>query len=115
MFCNRARKSLLSSRQAPGAHGFPKLFESGQVSGDGLAPGELSSAIAALGVQEIKQARGAAPVGIFADVAVFLRHVEIAGSKVLSHPVVRLQRLLGVPHVSHHLPLRRNLLLLAPG
>src|ERR1039457_304648 len=69
------------SWQAPGSHRFAKLFERGQVSGDGLAPGQLRGAIASFGVQEIEQAGGAAPVRVFADLAVLLRHFQIADRK----------------------------------
>src|SRR5471032_743940 len=74
------------SRQAPGSNRLAKLLDRSQICRHHLAVGELGRAIAALGVQEIEQGQGAAPVGVFADVAAALRHVEIAGSKELSYP-----------------------------
>jgi len=50
-----------------------------QVSRHRLAVGELGGAIGPFGVQEIEQGQGAAPVGVFADIAAPLRHIEIAG------------------------------------
>src|ERR1039458_1599539 len=63
------------SRQAPATHGFPKLLHCSQVSSDGLAPGELRSAIASFGVQEVEQARSAASIGVFTNVTALPRHL----------------------------------------
>ena len=77
------------SWQAPGSHGFAKLLEREQIGRQRLAVGKLRGAIAALGVQKIQQARGAALVSVFADVAILLRLVQIARAVKLDDLVVR--------------------------
>ena len=49
---------------------------------------ELRRAITPLGVQKIQQARGAALVRVFADVAVLLGIVEVAGAVELDNFVI---------------------------
>ncbi len=110
-----ARSACASSCswQTPGSHSFAKLLESKQVGGERLPVGELRGAIAALRVEEIEQARCAALVRVFADIAVLLaprsRYPEL---KQLQNLVVRLQPFVGVPHVGQRLVLRRLFLLL---
>jgi hypothetical protein len=100
------------SGQTPASHRFAKLFERGEVSSDRLALGQLRGAIASFGIEKIEQARGAATVRVLADVAVLLRHVEVAGSKVPGHPVAGLKRLVRIANAGQNLPPRRSLLLI---
>ena len=87
----RARSFVKFSWQAPCSNGFAKLFEREQIRSERLTVGKLRGAIAALGVEKIEQARGAALIGILADVAILLRFVEIARAVKLNDLFVRVQ------------------------
>src|SRR5271157_461934 len=115
----RARTSSLvirsfcyESKQVPGSNRLAKLLQRRQISRHRLAVGELSGAIGALGVQEIEQGQGAAPVRVLADIAALLRHIQIARSKELRDLRALLQPLVRISHVRQNLPAGRLLLLL---
>ncbi len=73
---------------SPRSHGFAELLEREQIGRERLAVSQLRGAIAALRIEKIQQARGAAPVGVLADVAVLLRLVEITRAVELDDLVV---------------------------
>src|ERR1700723_1240592 len=101
--------ALFSSLQAPRSHRLAKLLYRRQIRRQRLPVSELRCAITPFRVQEIQQARSAAFVGIFGDVARLLRRVEIHAAVqrndliVLAHAFVRVQ------HVAHDLIAGREL------
>jgi hypothetical protein len=71
-----------SSRKIAGTHGLAQLLHGQKPRRQRLPIGKLGGAIAALGVEKVEQADGAALAGVFADVAVFLRPIEIPGAVI---------------------------------
>src|ERR1700730_18312228 len=98
-------RSLWFSWQTPGSHGFAKLFNREKVGSERLTIGELYGSKATFGIEKIEEACGAAPVGVFADIAVLLRLVEVTRAIEADDLVVRAQILKGIPHIGQHLPI----------
>ena len=107
-----ASDSCACSWQVPRSYRFLQLLQRRHVRGQRLAIGQLNRPVAALGIQKIQKAGGAAFVGILADVARILRLLEIPGSVELHHFVVALDRLVGIGHVGENRIAGRLLLLL---
>ena len=70
---------------------------------------------AALRIEKVEQAGCAVPVGVFGDVAGFLRLVEISGAIERDDLVVGAEALERVAHVGEHLAVGEHLLLLGLG
>src|ERR1019366_7359848 len=73
----------VSSWQIPRSFRFLQLLERRHISGQRLAIGQFHSPVAALGIQKIQEACGAALVSILTDVARVLRLFKVAGGLLL--------------------------------
>src|ERR1700736_6468364 len=78
-------------RQVSHSDRFPQLLDRGEIGREGLAVSQLRRAITAFGVQKIKQAGRSAFIGVFSDVAVLLRNVEVTRAVKDDHFVVHAQ------------------------
>src|ERR1017187_3412512 len=100
------RRKVDSSWQAPGSYGFAKLFEREQVRCKCLSVAELNCSIAALRIEEIKQAGSSMLVGELSDFEGLLSVVEIARPIEGNDLIVRANVLKSIPHVGQHLSVR---------
>src|ERR1700676_2526549 len=82
---------------------FPQLLDRGEIGSERLAVGELRRAITAFGVQKIKQAGRSTFVGVFSDVAVLLRNVEVTRAVQDDNLVVHAQTFVSVDDIGQHL------------
>src|ERR1035438_6969551 len=99
-------------RKAPCPHGLAQLLYGEKPSGKCLAVSKLRCTIATLCIQEIEEADGTPLVRVFADVAIFLRPLEISRTVELQNVIIRLEVFISVPHVRHDLTVGRLFLIL---